>query len=228
MTEASDTGDNERCRLLSVLGIETDDIPRETRAALEALAEEVLYLRRQNRDLTTALSEATTLADRDSLCPVFNRRAFMCELSREVASAERYDTALSLIYIDLDRFKLINDRFGHATGDKVLKLVSSIILENIRQTDIPARLGGDEFAILLTHAGYSHAQQKAANLKGEISALKVRDSGGSNSDTVHLGASCGTVSWKRGMSAKQMIDLADEKMFIAKSEGKQIAARSRS
>ena len=226
MTEVNRTDDKERRRLLSVLGIETDEIPRETRAALEALAEEVLYLRRQNKDLTTALSEATTLADRDALCPVFNRRAFMRELSREVASAERYDTALSLIYIDLDRFKLINDRFGHATGDKVLKLVSSIILENIRQTDIPARLGGDEFAILLTHAGYNHARQKAETLESEISALTVRDGGGANADAVHIGASCGTVTWKRGMSAKQMIDLADEKMFVAKSEGKRMAAKS--
>ncbi|MEM1087922.1 MAG: GGDEF domain-containing protein [Pseudomonadota bacterium] len=220
MSEKRSIRENDRRSLLSALNITMEALPRDAEAALEALAGEILHLRKQNSNLRKQLEEKTDLADRDSLCPVFNRRAFMRELSREIASAERYQTALSLIYIDLDRFKLVNDRFGHATGDKVLKLVSTIILENIRQTDIPARLGGDEFAILLTHAENTHAQQKARLLEQDIKTLIVRDSQAASSETVSIGASCGTVTWKRGMTAQTMLDLADEKMFVAKAKSK--------
>ncbi|MEL7232342.1 MAG: GGDEF domain-containing protein [Pseudomonadota bacterium] len=220
MTDSPVIRDEDRRQLLAALNIQSDDLPRDAQAALEALAGEILNLRNQNAGLRAQLEEKTDLADKDALCPIFNRRAFMRELSREVASAERYNTALSLVYIDLDRFKLVNDRFGHATGDKVLKLVASIILENIRQTDIPARLGGDEFAILLTHAEYSHAQQKAHVLETEIKTLIVRDPEADEANTVHIGASCGTVTWKRGMDAKTLLALADERMFLAKTESK--------
>ena len=220
MTDSLLIRDSDRHRLLSALNVETDSLPRDAVAALEALAGEVLHLRAQNQTLMKSLEEASDLADKDTLCPVFNRRAFMRELTREIASAERYNTALSLIYIDLDRFKLVNDRFGHATGDKVLKLVSSIILDNIRQTDIPARLGGDEFAVLLTHAEHRHAQDKARVLEREIQSLIVRDSQSDTSSKVQLGASCGTVTWKRGLSAQVLLDIADERMFLAKAETK--------
>lgn len=212
-----------RLALLEALGIERTQTPRDTYAALEALAEEVLCLRKDKAELKQALEHAENLADNDTLCPLFNRRAFMRELTREIASAERYQTPLSLIYIDLDHFKLVNDRFGHATGDKVLQLVSTIILEHIRQTDIPARLGGDEFAILLTHAQNPDAARKAKIIEADLNTLVIRDSQAGEIEPVQLGASCGTVVWARGMDAERLINTADERMFVAKSKRKRAA-----
>lgn len=225
MTEITAPSDTTRLALLRALGIEMDTLPRDLAATMEALAGEILNLRAERDELLSQLKNAEALADRDTLCPLFNRRAFTRELSREIALSERYGTPLSLIYIDLDRFKLVNDRFGHATGDRVLLHVAQIILENVRQTDIPGRLGGDEFALLLPHAEYADARRKAIDLEQALSGLIVRDSADKTIDPVHVGASCGTVAWRRGLSAEGLIDQADERMFIAKTRRKGHAAR---
>jgi len=196
-------------------------LPVGARAAIEALAGEVLALREERVQLRQGLETAELLADRDALCPVFNRRAFERELTREIALAERYGTPLSLIFIDLDRFKLINDRFGHATGDQVIQHVAQTLLDNIRQTDILGRLGGDEFAIVLTHAELTDSQIKSSALETLIDSLTVRDSADPTIEPVQLGASCGAVEWHRGLSAAGLIAQADETMFRAKAARKQ-------
>ncbi|MCR9268732.1 MAG: GGDEF domain-containing protein [Hyphomonadaceae bacterium] len=206
--------------LISAIGIDTATLPNHIRAAIEALAGEVLNLREHLARSQDELEKAAALADRDTLCPIFNRRAFERELSREIALAERYGMPLCLIFIDLDRFKLINDRFGHATGDKVIQHVAQTLLDNVRQSDIVGRLGGDEFGIALTHADYEIGQTKASNLESIIGALTVRDAEDDQLEPVQLGASCGTVLWRRGRDAASLIAEADETMFRRKSEKK--------
>lgn len=219
-TPANDSDQNASRALIAALGIDAAQQPVATRAALEALASEVLNLRVQRSDLIKELERAETLADRDPLCPIFNRRAFERELSREIALAARYGTPLSLIFIDLDRFKLINDRFGHATGDRVIKHIAQTLAENLRQTDIIGRLGGDEFGIALTHAEHSDCLAKARQLESLIDALVVRDANEPSIAPVQLGASCGTVEWSPAMNAASMIARADETMFRNKSARK--------
>ncbi|MEM9938386.1 MAG: GGDEF domain-containing protein [Pseudomonadota bacterium] len=209
-----------RRRLISALGVELAELPKHVRAALEALAGEVLSLREERESLHRDLQKAELLADRDALCPLFNRRAFERELEREIALAQRYGTPLSLIYIDLDNFKLINDRFGHAIGDDVLKHVAGLLLKSVRQTDIVGRLGGDEFALVLTHAELTDSQNKAKHLEGLIDSCIIRDTEAPQLDPVQLGASCGTVEWSRGMTAELLINLADETMFRTKATRK--------
>ena len=220
----SDAGGGQRGQahrdLIAAIGLDLQTLPRATRAAVEALATEVLNLRADRESLSQALHDAAHLADRDTLCPVFNRRAFERELSREIALAERYGTPLCLIFIDLDRFKLINDRFGHATGDKVIQHVAQTVIENIRQSDIVGRLGGDEFGIALTHAELTDGQAKAASLETIIGSLTVRDAENESLEPVALGASCGTVLWQRGRDAAALIAEADETMFRRKNEKK--------
>ncbi|MEM9571053.1 MAG: GGDEF domain-containing protein [Pseudomonadota bacterium] len=206
--------------LLSALGLDANSLPRHVRAAMEALAGEVLRLREDRDRLRRDLDDAARLADRDTLCPIFNRRAFEREVTREISLSERYGTPLCLIFIDLDRFKLINDRFGHATGDKVIQHVAQTIVDNVRQSDIVGRLGGDEFGIALTHAEFQDAQTKARTLEAIISALTVRDAENSDLETVQLGASCGAVLWQRGRDAASLIAEADETMFRRKNEKK--------
>ncbi len=212
--------DDARLQLLRAIGVDLKSLPLDVRAAFEAMAGEVIALRTEQADLKRQLETSELLADRDALCPVFNRRAFERELGREIALAERYGTPLSLIFIDLDRFKLINDRFGHATGDKVLQHVTQTLLDHVRQTDIVGRLGGDEFGIALTHAEEDHGFAKAKSLEAVLSNLTVRDGSDDKLEPVQLGASCGTVEWYRGLSAASLIAQADETMFRSKNEKK--------
>ncbi|MEL7108068.1 MAG: GGDEF domain-containing protein [Pseudomonadota bacterium] len=219
--DVEDSRQKARRDLVRAIGLNPDTLPRDVSAAVEALAGEVLRLREDRTKLREALKNAANLADRDTLCPIFNRRAFEREVTREIALAERYGTPLCLIFIDLDRFKLINDRFGHATGDKVIQHVAETLVENVRQSDIVGRLGGDEFGIVLTHAELADAQTKAQALEAIISSLTVRDAEGNKSESVQLGASCGVVLWQPGRDAAGLIAEADETMFRRKNEKKQ-------
>ncbi len=204
-------------RLLRALQLEKSNLPPNVRAALEALGHEVLALRLDQIALKAALERSELFADRDALCPVFNRRAFERELTREIALASRYGTPLCVVFLDLDRFKLVNDRFGHATGDTVLTEVCEVISENIRQTDILGRLGGDEFGIALTHADLSDCQEKAKSITALIDEMTVSDASKPGIEPVKLGASCGVVSWRQGKTATALIAEADETMFRTKA-----------
>ncbi|WP_233356222.1 GGDEF domain-containing protein [Henriciella aquimarina] len=204
---------------MRALDIEPAEHDLKTSAAFRALAEEVIWLREEEARLRRALETAENLADHDSLCPVFNRRAFERELKREMALAERHGSPLVLLYIDLDRFKTVNDRFGHAAGDAALKQVCEIILSLVRQTDIVGRLGGDEFGIVLTHAGLEGAQAKAGELVRRIDRLSISGAD-PGAGPVRLGASCGVVAWQGQPSAELFIAQADEAMFRVKSARK--------
>lgn len=203
-------------RLLQVLDVDLTAMSDHNRAAMEALANEVMALRNERLELQDQIQQAELLADRDTLCPVFNRRAFERELGREMAIAARYGSPLCLVFIDLDRFKLINDRFGHATGDLVLKQVSELLVGSVRQTDIVGRLGGDEFGIALTHAELEDCQMKADTLMTLIDGMIVRDANDQTLEPVRLGASCGVIDWQRGLEANAFISKADELMFRTK------------
>ena len=216
----TDARQKARRDLVTAIGLDPTSLPRNVRAAVEALAGEVLSLREDRARLRQELENAAHLADRDTLCPIFNRRAFEREVTREISTAERYGSPLCLVFVDLDRFKLINDRFGHATGDRVIQHVAQTIVDNVRQSDIVGRLGGDEFGIALTHAELSDAQAKALSLEATISSLTVRDAENAEIDAVQLGASCGTVQWHRGRDAASLISEADETMFRRKNEKK--------
>lgn len=206
--------------LLDALGLDLKQLDRRTRAAIEALSEEVLVLREEAATLKAALADAELLADNDALVPIFNRRAFEREVRREIALSGRFQTPLSLIFIDLDNFKRVNDVYGHAAGDDVLLKVTGILLERTRETDIIGRLGGDEFGVVLAHATYEDTLSKAAQLAGAIDALEVCDEASPSTPAVRIGASCGVVEWRTGQSAATLVARADQAMFAEKSRRK--------
>jgi diguanylate cyclase (GGDEF)-like protein len=210
----------ERRALLDALGVDLAQLDRRTRAAIEALSEEVLALRAEGDDLRAALADAELLADNDALVPIFNRRAFEREVRREIALSGRFQTPLSLIFIDLDNFKLVNDTYGHAAGDDVLFTVAEILRARTRETDIVGRLGGDEFGVVLAHATFEDTQRKAAQLAEAIDALEVRDESRPETPVVRVGASCGVVEWRTAQTAAALIARADQAMFLEKSRRK--------
>ena len=112
-------------------------------AALETLVHELDRLRAETHHLRARVRELEGLADEDPLAPVLNRRAFMREMRRIMAFAERYNVEAALVYLDLDGFKAVNDTFGHSVGDEVLMHVAKVLNASVRESDIVGRLGGD-------------------------------------------------------------------------------------
>ncbi len=155
----------------SIMGIPEAELTPNVRNAIMALMGEVDKMRKEMRAVRERLRSAEALADHDSLLPLLNRRAFVRELSGAMSFAKRYNTPLSLLYIDIDGFKAINDTMGHSAGDAVLGDVARKIVAHIRESDVAGRLGGDEFGVILPQAAEKSARAKARS----ISEVVARD-----------------------------------------------------
>lgn len=125
-------------------------------------------LEAERADMAERLQIAESLAVRDALTAALNRRGFLAELHRTMSEVERYRTPAAVIYIDLDGFKALNDGFGHAAGDAVLKQVGRLLLEHVRESDVVGRLGGDEFGVILNRASAEEARAKGETLSDII------------------------------------------------------------
>jgi diguanylate cyclase (GGDEF)-like protein len=153
-------------QLLQGLGLGACDVSESGIAVLERLTGELA-------EMKAKLEAAEALADRDTLAPVFNRRAFLRELHRTMSEVERYKTPAAVIYIDLDGFKAVNDEFGHSAGDAVLRHVGLLLTDSVRESDVVGRLGGDEFGIILNRATAEEAAVKAASLSDKINSSAI-------------------------------------------------------
>ena len=156
------------------LGLSETDLTPAVQGAVKTLLTEIDDLRGEVARLKVKLTEAEDLADRDPLTPVLNRRAFVRELGRIRAFTQRYDSPASLVYFDLDGFKRVNDRFGHAAGDAALQAVAQRLVGSIRDSDIVGRMGGDEFGVILVQADAATAHTKALTLAKAIEDSPIR------------------------------------------------------
>jgi diguanylate cyclase (GGDEF)-like protein len=164
--------------------------------------------------LKTALEKHRELAGTDPLTAVANRRVFHDLANMELNKARRYQTPISVLYLDIDDFKRINDHFGHHIGDTLLRAVAEAIKKNIRAVDVVARFGGDEFGILLAGTGAESAALVARKLKQKLQAL-IQDKGW----PVTLSVGAVTFEILPG-SVDEMINAADRQMYRAKKKGK--------
>jgi len=196
----------------TVLGIPEAEFTPRVRDAIMTLMGEVDTLRQEISHMRARLEEAERTADQDHLLPLLNRRAFVRELMRYIAFTERYGTPASLIYFDLDGFKLVNDSFGHAAGDAALEHFASILLANVRDSDVVARLGGDEFGILLSHANQDQAHKKADQLARALNESHAMWQG----REIPVSFSYGAFELKAGEDAATAIARADEAMYAQK------------
>lgn len=181
-------------------------------ASVQALLSEIEDLRGEVGRLKARLTEVEGLADRDSLTPLLNRRAFLRELSRVRTFSQRYGAPASLVFFDLDGFKRVNDRFGHAAGDAALQAVAERLAANVRESDVVGRLGGDEFGVILAQADHATAEAKAAALAGAIEATPMRF--GEWSAPVHL--SWGVRQISPEATAEALLADADAAMYARK------------
>jgi diguanylate cyclase (GGDEF)-like protein len=181
-------------------------------AELLHLVQEVEALRLELKSMGQRLAEAERLADRDVLTPLLNRRAFLREVQRAIAMCRRHNTPASLIYFDMDSFKAINDRFGHAGGDAALVTVAERLRAEVREADVVGRIGGDEFAVLLQHADQKAATAKAASLLAVVTAAPAI----SEDREILLRLTYGVREISAADSAEQALAEADAAMYVHK------------
>lgn len=174
---------------------------------------EVARLRAENDGLRARIAELEILADRDPLTTILNRRAFMRELHRVVAYCHRYRATASVVFFDMDDFKSINDRFGHAGGDAALQAVAATLATHVRESDLVGRLGGDEFAIILAQADRNAATVKATSLKSLIEAEPAAHDG----RAIPLRLTFGVRQFEPGVSAADLLSGADAAMYLGKT-----------
>jgi len=173
---------------------------------------------RDSLDLLSSQAEQmATLAHTDPLTGLANRRRLMEQFEREFRRALRYGRPLSLVYLDLDGFKTINDHFGHMFGDEVLQGVAKAMLAVLRATDLLARVGGEEFALLLPETGLDGAANVANKLRRALNAYGAQ-----------LGPAVPPLTFSAGISRlhdgdssfEDMLARADAAQYLAKSTGK--------
>ena len=160
------------------------------------------------------IEELQAHADTDFLLDIPNRRGFERELNRAIAYIKRYRASGALVVLDVDRLKPINDAFGHAAGDQVLKAIVAELLRHVRASDVIGRLGGDEFALLLWNLTETDARAKAASLEAAIDELTFTFQG----STVTAGASAGVAILGPQADAGRALEEADSAMYVRKAQ----------
>jgi diguanylate cyclase (GGDEF)-like protein len=186
---------------------------RPARSAAMQLAAEV---KRLEDELAAAQLRMTALeahAEIDPLTELVNRRGFERELRRALAYVKRYGVSAALVYLALDGFKPINDRYGHAAGDAVLKAVAMVLARQVRSSDLVARIGGDEFVTLLWHIEEDDAQAKAGALEATIARMTATHGGA----TLSIGVSAGVAMLLPLDTPAAALERADRAMYARKT-----------
>ena len=169
---------------------------------------------------TIALQNARlyVLSTVDDLTRLYVRRYFDRRLGDEVARSRRYGTSFTLLMIDFDDFKSVNDTYGHATGDRVLKMVADTIIREVRSLDIPARVGGDEFAVILPEVGWQGALLLADRIRSRLRQSPVEAEG----RPLYQEVSMGVASFPEHASKdeQELLEVADAALYRAKLRGR--------
>jgi diguanylate cyclase (GGDEF)-like protein len=195
-------------------GVPEAELTPRVRQAMMALLAEIDQLRRDLTDARGRIDFLERLADEDPLIPVANRRAFLREVTRMIGFGQRYGTPASIVYIDVDHLKAINDAYGHAAGDAALLQVARTLVEQVRNTDVVARLGGDEFGVLLVQADRPLAEAKAAQLAEAVQQRPFSWQGRTLALEIAYGVHC----FAGNDNAGDALEAADQAMYTRKRE----------
>lgn len=169
-----------------------------------------------DRQLFALEEQLQRQATTDGLTGASNRRFFSARLDEEVARASRYDAPLTLVLLDIDHFKAVNDSRGHSDGDLALKAVAALGLANLRGSDVFARLGGEEFAVLMPHADLEAGQSLAERLRSQIESQPIHGDSG----TFCVTASFGVASFFQDETGDTLVARADAALYLAKRSGR--------
>ncbi len=202
--------------------------PRKTRIAvnhsdrqdeIHTLKAEIARLQGELEAREREIATLKTMVDQDMLLPLLNRRAFEREFTRAWSAAKRYNYPVSLIYLDLNNMKQINDELGHDAGDKALRSVAKVLRDNCRQSDLTGRLGGDEFGVVMVQADTGAARRKAAELAQLVADTRIK----ARARQVVLSVSYGVAGGAGDGPVSAIIRTADRRMYEMKQSGGQVS-----
>ncbi len=172
---------------------------------------------RQIQQAKADQEELERLANLDSLTGLYNRRVILDRLNERIKYVRRYGEELSLIMLDIDHFKKVNDQYGHLIGDGVLEGIAVLVQRNIRDTDVVGRYGGEEFIIILLKTGLSSALGVAERIRKAIQGAEMKDSEG---NVFSVTVSEGVSSYKPAEDERSLISRADDALYRAKENGR--------
>lgn len=181
--------------------------------SLNAMGQEVQNLKTEMENLSLA-------AMTDQLTSLHNRRAYEIAIQDHIHRAEEQHTRCSLLLIDIDRFKVFNDTYGHHVGDKVLAYVALALKQCVRGDDFVARYGGEEFVVLLPNTHFHDALQVAETLRGRISERRLAIGKDKKLSLGAITVSIGLASLQKGDDAETLFSRADKALYEAKSDGR--------
>lgn len=182
---------------------------------LLARIQAVLLRMKIKLQMETQIREATLQSITDPLTGLYNRQFIKHDIERHVLQAQRYEQPMSLFFIDVDHFKHINDTYGHATGDSILKILSRCFKNSLRGSDIVARYGGDEFIVCLPGTDHPAAMQVAEKIRTEIANLDH-----DLPDGCKISVSIGLTEMQQDENFNSMLNRADKAMYQAKVAGR--------
>jgi two-component system cell cycle response regulator len=178
------------------------------------------------KELVEANKRLELLSITDGLTRLYNHRYFQDELARAFDESMRYQRPLSLAIIDIDFFKKVNDTYGHAVGDEMLKAVSKLYRDSVRSTDLVARYGGEEFAVMMPETDLEDAITFAEKIRAMIESTTMETQAGPLNATVSIGVA--SVPFTRTKTAKDLVVQADKALYRAKRAGRnQVQAEKR-
>jgi diguanylate cyclase len=177
---------------------------------------ELTSTREQLNKVHAELEQQQALAVTDMLTSMPNRRGIGVALSRELSRSRRNKSALCVAMLDIDHFKRINDRFGHATGDRALIHFATLIRPSIRETDMAGRYGGEEFLLVLPDTALAGAEFVLNRLISKLEHAPLAVDG----EQLHLRFSAGLAQWCEGESAEQLVGRSDAALYLAKKAGR--------
>ena len=157
-------------------------------------------------------------ATTDDLTGLYTRQYIDERLAQEIERAKRYQRPFSILMVDLDHFKQVNDTYGHSTGDLVLQIVSDILIQDLRDTDIAGRLGGEEFIIILGETQQDGAVNFAERIREEIESKHIEKDNKVIKVTASIGLACYKKSYKDQF--ERLIEDADKALYKAKNSGR--------
>ena len=166
--------------------------------------------------VTASERQLFRIATTDSLTGILNRRHFMDQLARERLRAIRYATGFSILMLDIDHFKRINDTYGHPIGDEAIKAMAAAADKCLRPTDAIGRFGGEEFVVMLPHTDEAGAVMAAERIREAVGQIVVP----AGTNDVRFTVSIGAATYARGVTVDQFLECADKALYAAKTGGR--------
>ena len=194
---------------------------QETEARYDELEQRMLGLQRENLDLVVKNRMLSEVSTRDALTGLYNRWFVLEKIDSEINRALRHGSPMSLLMLDIDHFKRINDTWGHSAGDQVLQAIGKLLRESCRVYDVPGRYGGEEFCIVLPETKPGNTNVVAERIRRRLETTELSCGDGSIVVTASIGIA-GMEAAAEGeiLSPAALIDRADRAMYTAKNRGR--------